>query len=110
MVFQVAGQVLHKPKGAQPLRSRLECLVDDVFDVPNVVETGNGAPTGITVYEGDLLPKTMQNQVIFCDAGPHAVWSMGVTEHGAGFKSERIDILRSTDNNFRPMVKALVSQ
>ena len=31
---------------------------------------GAGSPTGITVYEGELLPKVFHNQVIHCDAGP----------------------------------------
>ncbi|MCB1122864.1 MAG: dehydrogenase, partial [Verrucomicrobiae bacterium] len=38
--------------------------------VPNFVHTGAGSPTGITVYEGDLLPPIFRNQVIHCDAGP----------------------------------------
>ncbi len=38
--------------------------------VPNLLVTGAGSPTGICVYEGSLLPKVFQNQVIHCDAGP----------------------------------------
>ncbi len=93
--------------GEHPHRGKRHWHQNDPGVVPNVVETGNGAPTGITVYEGDLLPAAMRNQVIFCDAGPHVVWSMGVSEDGAGFKSERMDILRSTDNNFRPIDAAV---
>ena len=37
--------------------------------VPNLLQTGAGSPTGITVYEGDLLPAIFRNQVVFCDAG-----------------------------------------
>jgi len=101
---ELTGERWRKSRiGEHPHRGKRHWHQNDPGTVPNVVETGNGAPTGVAVYEGDLLPKAMQNQVIFCDAGPHVVWSMGVTEDGAGFKSERIDILRSTDNNFRPI-------
>ena len=37
--------------------------------MPNFVQSGAGS-TGITVYEGELLPKVFHNQVIHCDAGP----------------------------------------
>ena len=43
--------------------------------VPNFVQSGAGSPTGITVYEGELLPKVFHNQVIHCDAGPGVVWA-----------------------------------
>ncbi|MDP7051957.1 MAG: c-type cytochrome [Verrucomicrobiota bacterium] len=76
---------------------------NDPGTVPNVIETGNGAPTGVTVYEGDLLAASMRNQVIFCEAGGHLVWSLPASASGAGFSVEKIEILHSTDNNFRPI-------
>ena len=101
---ELTGERWRKSRiGEHPDRGKRHWHQNDPGVVPNVVETGNGAPTGVTVYEGDLLPEAMRDQVFFCDAGPHVVWSMGVTTDGAGFKSERIDILRSTDNNFRPI-------
>ena len=105
---ELTGERWRKTRiGQHPHRGKRHWHQNDPGVVPNVVETGNGAPTGVTVYEGDLLPEAMRNQVIFCDAGPHVVWSMGVSEDGGGFRSERIDILRSTDNNFRPIDAAV---
>jgi putative membrane-bound dehydrogenase-like protein len=43
--------------------------LNDPGVVPNMLITGAGSPTGITVYEGNLLPEKLRNQVIHCDAG-----------------------------------------
>lgn len=88
--------------GAHPHRGKRHWHLNDPGAMPNVIETGNGAPTGVTVYEGDLLPDIMQDQVIFCEAGGHVVWSLPVTPDGAGFTATKVDILRSPDPNFRP--------
>ena len=37
--------------------------LNDPGVVPNVLQTGAGAPTGITVYEGKLFPKQYWNQL-----------------------------------------------
>jgi putative membrane-bound dehydrogenase-like protein len=72
--------------------------------VPNLLVTGAGSPSGITVYEGNLLPPLLQNQLIHCDAGPRVVRSYRVTKSGAGFKAETVDLLRGTrDEWFRPV-------
>jgi len=89
--------------GAHPFRGKRHWHQNDPGAVPNVIETGNGAPTGVTVYEGNLLPQAIRNQVLFCDAGAHVVWALPVKEAGAGFTATKIDVLRSTDNNFRPV-------
>jgi putative membrane-bound dehydrogenase-like protein len=70
--------------------------------VPNLLITGAGAPTGITVYEGKLLPDVFCNQMIHCDAGPRVVRSYPVQPDGAGYKAEIVDILSSSDSWFRP--------
>ena len=44
--------------------------LNDPGVVPNLLQTGQGSPTGICVYEGTLLPKVFHNQIIHCDAGP----------------------------------------
>src|SRR5882724_995534 len=38
--------------------------LNDPGVVPNLLQTYQGSPTGICVYEGDLLPKVFRNQVI----------------------------------------------
>lgn len=70
--------------------------------VPNLLHTGAGSPTGIAVYEGDLLPKVFQNQVIHCDAGPSVVRAYPVENDGAGYKATITNVLSSADKWFRP--------
>ncbi|MDF1787767.1 MAG: NPCBM/NEW2 domain-containing protein [Verrucomicrobiales bacterium] len=71
--------------------------------VPNLLQTGAGSPTGITIYEGDLLPKQFHGQVIHCDAGPNVCRAYPVENDGAGYKAESVNILSSTkDRWYRP--------
>ena len=71
--------------------------------VPNLLHTGAGSPTGIVVYEGDLLPAAFQNQMIHCDAGPNVVRSYPVKKAGAGYTADTVKILEGTgDKWFRP--------
>ena len=41
--------------------------------VPNLLNTGQGSPCGITVYEGHLLPKLYWGMLLHADAGPNVV-------------------------------------
>ncbi len=71
--------------------------------VPNMLITGAGAPSGICVYEGSLLPPVFRNQLIHCDPGVNVVRSYPVEKAGAGYRAATVDILRGTrDNWFRP--------
>ena len=71
--------------------------------VPNLLHTGAGSPTGIVVYEGDLLPAVFHNQMIHCDAGPNIVRSYPVKKSGAGYTAETVKVLEGTgDKWFRP--------
>jgi putative membrane-bound dehydrogenase-like protein len=77
--------------------------LNDPGVVPNLLQTGAGSPTGICVYEGDLLPEPFRNQIIHCDAGPNIVRAYVVQEDGAGYKAEIVNILEGTrDKWFRP--------
>ncbi len=77
--------------------------LNDPGIVPNLLQTGAGSPTGMIVYEGRLLPKTFQDQMIHCDAGPNVVRSYPVQPDGAGYKAEVVNILEGTrDQWFRP--------
>ncbi len=77
---------------------------DDPGVVPNLLVTGAGSPTGITVYEGTLLPNRFWNQVIHCDAGPSIVRSYSVVAQGAGFDVQQVNnvLEGARDNWFRP--------
>mgnify|MGYP001054466645 CR=1 FL=1 len=71
--------------------------------VPNLLPTGAGSPTGILVYEGELLPPNMRGQLIHCDAGPNVVRVYEVQPDGAGYKATMANVLHGArDNWFRP--------
>lgn len=72
--------------------------------VPNFAQTGAGSPTGITVYEGELLPETFQNEVIHCDAGPGVVWAVKADKKGAGYEGRTVNLINGkNDKWFRPV-------
>jgi len=71
--------------------------------VPNMLLTGAGSPTGMQVYEGDLLPSIFHGQPLHCDAGPNVVRSYITQPDGAGYKAEIVNLLDGTHNRwFRP--------
>jgi putative membrane-bound dehydrogenase-like protein len=78
--------------------------LNDPGVVPNLLQTGGGSPTGICVYEGKLLPRIFQNQVIHCDAGPSIVRAYPAVADGAGYKATIVNILdgQKKNNWFRP--------
>ncbi|MEP3478055.1 MAG: PVC-type heme-binding CxxCH protein [Fuerstiella sp.] len=77
--------------------------LNDPGVVPNLLQTGAGSPTGILIYEGDLLPKRFHNQLIHCDAGPNIVRSYVISNDAAGYSAATNDILKgSRDQWFRP--------
>jgi len=77
--------------------------LNDPGVVPNLIQTGAGSPTGICVYEGDLLPEIFHGQPIHCDAGPNIVRAYITKPDGAGYSAEIVNILEGTkDRWFRP--------
>ncbi len=71
--------------------------------VPNLLQTGAGSPTGITIYEGERLPSVFHGQILHCDAGPNVCRAYPVTNDGAGYRAEIVSILSSTqDRWYRP--------
>jgi putative membrane-bound dehydrogenase-like protein len=71
--------------------------------VPNVLITGQGAPTGMVVYEGDLLPAEWRGQIIHTDAGRKAVWGIPVSKQGAGYTATiQPLVVGGSDDRFRP--------
>jgi putative membrane-bound dehydrogenase-like protein len=77
--------------------------LNDPGVVPTMLITGAGSPTGITVYEGRLLPRVFWDQVIHCDAGPNVVRAYPAQKDGAGYKAEMVNILYGArDKWFRP--------
>jgi putative membrane-bound dehydrogenase-like protein len=78
--------------------------LNDPGVMPNLLQTGAGSPTGICVYEGDLLPKVFQGQMIHTDAGPSIVRAYPVKRSGAGYSASIVNILDGAkrDKWFRP--------
>ncbi|HRN58276.1 MAG TPA: HEAT repeat domain-containing protein, partial [Agriterribacter sp.] len=77
--------------------------LNDPGVVPNMLQTGAGSPTGILVYEGNLLPERFRGQLIHSDAGPNVVRSYAVVPDGAGYSATINTIAEGTgDNWFRP--------
>ena len=70
--------------------------------VHKTLRTGFGSPTGITFYEGSLLPKKYQGHLLHCDAGPREVRAFIRKPKGAGYELDKEVLLTSTDNWFRP--------
>lgn len=67
---------------------------DDPGVMPLGDNTGAGGPTGVTVYEGGLLPKSFVGCMLDCDAGRNCVWVHRPVADGAGFKLERSTLIK----------------
>ncbi|MCF0060391.1 c-type cytochrome [Dyadobacter chenwenxiniae] len=77
--------------------------LNDPGVVPNLLQTSSGSPTGMVVYEGNLLPKTFWNQMIHCEPGQNVVRSYPVQKSGAGYKASIVNVLDGKrDQWFRP--------
>jgi putative membrane-bound dehydrogenase-like protein len=77
--------------------------LNDPGVVPNVLQTGSGSPTGMVVYEGNLLPKTFWGQMIHCEPGHNVVRSYPVQKSGAGYTAKIVNIVDGKrDQWFRP--------
>ena len=77
--------------------------LNDPGVVPNLLQTGSGSPTGITIYEGALLPEVFHGQMIHSEPGHNVVRSYPVENSGAGYSATIVNILEAkTDQWFRP--------
>lgn len=71
--------------------------------VPNLLITGSGAPTGILVYEGELLPQPFRGQMIHAEPGRNIVWAFPTKQVGAGYSGRITELARNdVDRNYRP--------
>ncbi len=71
--------------------------------VPNLLITGAGAPTGILVYEGTLLPEEYHGQMLLAEPARNVVWSIPVQKNGAGYKAKKVDVLATLKSqSYRP--------
>src|SRR5437773_3253022 len=70
--------------------------------VPNIARLGAGAPCGIVVYEGTLLPKKYWGQLLHAEAGKRVVNTYFVEHAGAGYSETNEETVTSPDGWFRP--------
>jgi putative membrane-bound dehydrogenase-like protein len=71
--------------------------------IPNLLNTGSGSPTGMVVYEGSLLPRKFQDQMIHAEPGHNVIRSYPVTKKGAGYSAGITNLLNGDkDQWFRP--------
>jgi putative membrane-bound dehydrogenase-like protein len=77
--------------------------LNDPGVVPNLLQTGAGSPTGITLYEGTMLPEAFRGQMIHAEPGHNVIRSYPVENDGAGYKATIVNLLEGqTDQWFRP--------
>ena len=82
--------------------------LNDPGVVPNVLQTGAGSPSGLTIYEGTLLPEVFHGQMIHAEPGNNVVRSYPVENDGAGYKATIVNILEAQkDQWFRPIDVAI---
>lgn len=70
--------------------------------VPKILRTFFGSPTGMCMYEAQLLPARYQGQPLHTDAGPRNLRCYHTKIDGAGFSVEQENMISSTDGWFRP--------
>jgi putative membrane-bound dehydrogenase-like protein len=66
---------------------------DDPGVVPMGTINGAGGPTGVCVYEGELLKQWIGGAVLDCDAGANVVYAHRPTPAGAGIALEKTVLL-----------------
>lgn len=77
--------------------------LNDPGVIPNLLQTGSGSPTGMVIYEGNLLPDSFRNQMIHCEPGHNVVRSYIVKNDGAGYSAVIKNMLEGqNDQWFRP--------
>ena len=80
---------------------------EDPGVVPNGTINGPGGPTGVAVYEGELLARWIDGAVLNCDAGAGVVYAHRPRVEGAGIVLDPGELLRSKGDErgsrwFRP--------
>ncbi|MBI4582510.1 MAG: hypothetical protein HY717_00560 [Planctomycetes bacterium] len=66
--------------------------MEDPGVVPILARTGAGSPTGLCVYEGNLLPEMYRGMPIHCDAGPRVVQCFRLKPLGAAYHVEEVPL------------------
>jgi len=70
--------------------------------VPNIARLGAGAPCGLIVYEGTLLPEKYRGQLLHAEAGKRIIASYELSGEGAGYSTRTEPLVTASDPWFRP--------
>ena len=70
--------------------------------VPNIRRLGAGAPCGLIVYEGKLLPTKYRGHLLHAEAGGRTINSYLLQPEGAGYSAKVEATVASADPWFRP--------
>jgi putative membrane-bound dehydrogenase-like protein len=70
--------------------------------VPNVLRLGAGAPCGLIVYEGRLLPRQYRGHLIHAEAGRRSINTYFIQPEGAGYTAKVETTVSAADPWFRP--------
>lgn len=77
---------------------------NDPGSIPNVLNNGSGSPSGVEVYEDNLLPKRIRGGIIHCEPGHNVVRVYLPQVAGAGYSAETIELIDGRqDPWFRPV-------
>jgi putative membrane-bound dehydrogenase-like protein len=76
---------------------------------PNTYIIGNGAPCGLLVYEGTLLPAKFRGQPFHADAGKRKLAMYAIEERGAGYEGRSEDVLNMGEDTWARPVDAAVA-
>jgi len=76
---------------------------------PLLYRIGAGAPCGLLVYEGKLLPAKYRGQLMHADAGKRIVAMYPLEERGAGFEGRSEDLLNDGDDTWARPVDVAVA-
>ena len=70
--------------------------------IPNVLRIGAGAPCGLIVYEGRLLPEQYRGHLIHAEAGARQINTYQLFPEGAGYSAKAENLVASDEMWFRP--------
>lgn len=70
--------------------------------VPNILRLGAGAPCGLVVYEGKLLPQQYRGHLIHAEAGGRWINTYFIQPEGAGYTAKVETTVSAADPWFRP--------
>ncbi|MGE3806640.1 MAG: PVC-type heme-binding CxxCH protein [Gemmataceae bacterium] len=84
--------------GYQPIPPRgLDWNLESAGVVPYLMRTGAGAPAGMCVYEGKLLPAKYRGMPLLVDCGTGRLQGFALEPHGAGYRAKGVPFDKDND-------------